>query len=122
MGSPKPASDIPLVPVTPGVSTPAVAGPLPTINVDVESPEFQAILAREIARALAQRDEGANTVAPLGTLDIASRVDQAMSVQPSSTSQEATVDPNLLPLQRLLSDEMFESDVARFIAQNNKKI
>ena len=119
VGSPKPVSDVPLVPVTPTVSSPAVGEPLATPNVDIESPQFQIILAREIARALAQRDEGANTVAPLGTLDIASRVEQPMSVQPSSTSQEVTVDPNLAPLQRLLSDEMFESDIARFLAQNN---
>ena len=91
-----------------------------TPKVAPESIPLEEIVAREIAKALARRDEGVIIVAPSGTLDLASRVGSPQSNQPSSTSQVVLVDPKTVPSHRPSLEQFMAEQLARFHAENNE--
>ena len=94
--------------------------PPATPKVAPESIPLEEIVAREIAKALARRDEGVIIVAPSGTLDLASRVGSPQSNQPSSTSQVVLVDPKTVPSHRPSLEQFMAEQLARFHAENNE--
>ena len=94
--------------------------PPATPKVAPESIPLEEIVAREIAKALARRDEGVTIVAPAGVLDLASRVGSPQSNQPSSTSQVVLVDPNSLLPQRPSLEQFMAEQLARYHSENNE--
>ncbi len=73
--------------------------------VDTTTPQFVDAVAREVARLLRQAEENPIIDAPLGAIDIASRVDQPLGNQPSSANPVDRVNPSSnRPLSPVVSE------------------
>ena len=109
--------DTPAIVANLSVMDPALEGQVPETNVDVviESPAFQAALAREVARVLRQRENEAKVDAPYGTVDIALRAGLPMSDQPYSQTQRARANPPIVRMSSAYPSEEIERSSIRKI-------